>query len=308
MTSHLKCCLVASSRTNVVVSAGFVDHVTTYGLSDFAIVFRSVRPSRFTVIVALAANWSFWFPVPLGPLTKLHENAPVTMVRSKVEPFIITLGGSICFQGIALLMSKSREITMPGHELDFVKSNLFETTTAGGTKIQLPIYIILFVVIAVIVWLVLKYTKYGRRVYAVGANPSAAFLAGVNVKNLKFSTYVINGLLVGIASIVLLGRVGTAIITNGQGAEINVIACVVIGGVAMSGGKGNGMGTFLGVLLLGAITNAMNVLGLRSEWQYVVKGAIIIAAVAISAVATKIAAARSLARQRQEAMAEQKGE
>jgi ribose/xylose/arabinose/galactoside ABC-type transport system permease subunit len=118
----------------------------------------------------------------------------------------------------------------------------------------------------------------------------------------------VNGLLVGIASIVLLGRVGTAIITNGQGLEIDVIACVVIGGVAMSGGKGNGMGTFLGILLLGAITNAMNVLKLQSEWQYVVKGAIIIAAVAIGALAGKLAAKSELAKQRAEAIAEQKEE
>ena len=111
--------------------------------------------------------------------------------------------------------------------------------------------------------------------------------------------------LVGIASILLLARVGTGIITNGEGMEIDVIAAVVIGGVAMSGGKGNAMGTLLGVILLGAITNGMTVLKLQSEWQFVAKGAIIIAAVAAGAISTRIAARAELRQQKQEALAEQ---
>ena len=290
--------IMAMGMTIVMISGGI----------DLSVGFLASLGGIFVAKAIVQWEWGTWPAILVGILLCIGLEAGLGAIIAylEVEPFIITLGGSICFQGIALLMSKSREITMPGHELEFVKSNLFETTTAAGTKIQLPSYILIFVIIAIIVWWILKYTKYGRRVYAVGANPNAAFLAGVNVKRLKFSTYVINGLLVGIASIVLLGRVGTAIITNGQGLEINVIACVVIGGVAMSGGKGNGMGTFLGVLLLGAITNAMNVLGLRSEWQYVVKGAIIIAAVAISAVADKVASASALSAQRQAAIAEQK--
>lgn len=290
--------IMAMGMTVVMISGGI----------DLAVGYLASLAGIFIAKCIVHWGWSVWPAIIVGVLLCIALEAGLGAIISylDVEPFIITLGGSICFRGVALLMSQSREITMPGHELEFVKTNIFETTTEAGTKIQLPIYIIIFVVIAIIVWLILKYTKYGRRVYAVGANSNAAFLAGVNVRRLKLSTYIVNGLLVGIASIVLLGRVGTAIITNGQGLEIDVIACVVIGGVAMSGGKGNGMGTFLGILLLGAITNAMNVLKLQSEWQYVVKGAIIIAAVAIGALAAKIAARSELARQRQEAMAEQK--
>ena len=290
--------IMAMGMTIVMISGGI----------DLSVGFLSSLGGIFVAKAIVQWGMPTWPSIILGVLLCIGLEAGLGAIIAylEVEPFIITLGGSICFQGVALLLSKSREITMPGHELDFVKGNIFETVTKGGTKIQLPAYIIIFIIIVIVVWLILKYTKYGRRVYAVGANPSAAYLAGINVKGLKLSTYIINGLLVGIASIVLLGRVGTAIITNGQGLEINVIACVVIGGVAMSGGKGNGMGTFLGILLLGAITNAMNVLGLRSEWQYVVKGVIIIAAVAIGALGGKIAARNTLARQRAEALAEQK--
>ncbi|WP_258106736.1 ABC transporter permease [Christensenella minuta] len=230
------------------------------------------------------------------------------IARLEVEPFIITLGGSIAFRGIALLMCQSREVVMSG-QLEGFKTNLIEGAKApDGLSMTLPIYVVIFIVIAVIVWWVLKYTKYGRRIYAVGANPSAAYLAGINVKNIKLSSYVINGLLVGLASVLLLSRVGTAIITMGERMEIDVIAAVVIGGVAMSGGKGNAMGTFLGVILLGAITNGMTVLKLQSEWQFVAKGAIIIAAVAAGAISSKIAARGEVRQQKQEALAEQAGE
>ncbi len=290
--------IMAMGMTIVMISGGI----------DLSVGYLASLAGIFVAKAIVQWGWGVWPAIIVGVLLCIALQAALGAIISylDVEPFIITLGGSICFRGIALLMSQSREIVMPGHELEFVKTNVFETTVEAGTKIQLPIYILIFVAIAIIVWFILKYTKYGRRVYAVGANPDAAFLAGVNVRRLKLSTYIVNGLLVGIASIVLLGRVGTAIITNGQGLEIDVIACVVIGGVAMSGGKGNGMGTFLGILLLGAITNAMNVLKLQSEWQYVVKGAIIIAAVAIGALAGKIAAKSELARQRQEAVQEQK--
>ena len=191
-------------------------------------------------------------------------------------------------------------------QLEGFKTNLIEGAKApDGLSMTLPIYVVIFIVIAVIVWWVLKYTKYGRRIYAVGANPSAAYLAGINVKNIKLSSYIINGLLVGLASVLLLSRVGTAIITNGERMEIDVIAAVVIGGVAMSGGKGNAMGTFLGVILLGAITNGMTVLKLQSEWQFVAKGAIIIAAVAAGAISSRIAARGEIRQQKQEALAEQ---
>lgn len=227
------------------------------------------------------------------------------IAKLKVEPFIITLGGSICFQGVALLICKSREIVTQGQFAAFKTSLIGDAKTASGLTLSFPVYVVIFLVVAVVIWLMLKYTKYGRQIYAVGANPSAAFLSGINVTMVKFSTYVINGALVGLGSILLLSRVGTAIITNGASLEIDVIAAVVIGGVAMSGGKGNGLGTLLGVILLGAITNAMNVLKLQSEWQYVAKGAIIIAAVAIGAVSALITARNTLRRQKAEALNEQ---
>jgi ribose/xylose/arabinose/galactoside ABC-type transport system permease subunit len=204
--------------------------------------------------------------------------------RFKVEPFIITLGGMIAFRGIALLICNSQEISTEGR-FSVLKDNLIEGVRDPVTdlSLSLPIYLLAFFTITIIIWWLMKYTKYGRRVYAVGANRDAAYLAGIDVKNIVMSTYALNGLIVGIAAIMLLARVNTAIITVGQNLEIDVIAATVVGGVALSGGKGNIWGTFLGAILLGSIANAMNILRLQSEWQFVAKGVIIIAAVAAGA-------------------------
>jgi ribose/xylose/arabinose/galactoside ABC-type transport system permease subunit len=188
----------------------------------------------------------------------------------------------ITFRGIALLICNSQEISTQGRFAP-LKTNLIGGIKTSGLTLSIPIYVVVFLVITIIIWWLMKYTKYGRRVYAVGANRNAAYLAGIGVRNVVMSTYALNGLLVGIAAICLLSRVNTAIITVGQNLEIDVIAATVVGGVAMSGGKGNIWGTFIGAILLGSIANAMNILRLQSEWQFVAKGIIIIAAVTAGA-------------------------
>lgn len=182
-------------------------------------------------------------------------------------------------------------------QLDFFKTNLLnDVKSSEGLIMSIPIYVVIFIAVTVIIWWLLKYTKYGRRIYAVGANSNAAYLSGIDVKNIKLSTYMLNGLLVGGAAILLLARVNVGIITLGQGLEIDTIAAVVIGGVAMSGGKGNIWGTFLGAVLLGTIANAMNILRLQSEWQFVAKGVIIIVAVYAGAISAQLSARNDLRR------------
>jgi len=209
--------------------------------------------------------------------------------RTNVEPFIITLGGMMAFQGIALLLCRSREVTLQG-QLDIFKTNLIEGAKDPITTLNLiiPIYVVLFLFLIVAFWLIMKYTKFGRRIYAVGCNSQAAYLSGVNVKNVKLMVYLVSGVLVGIGSVLLLARINVGIITLGQNLEIDVIAMVIIGGTAMAGGKGNIWGTFIGVLLLGSISNSMNMLRMPSAWQFVAKGVIIITSVTLAAVSGSV--------------------
>jgi len=248
------------------------------------------------VSIVTALGLSKWHLGVVGSITAGVMSAVVLetimgyiISRTKVEPFIITLGGMITFQGIALLLSNSREVIMKG-ELNFFKSNLIAGAKDPVTKLNLiiPPYVIIFFLIALFAGLLLTYTKYGRRIYAVGTNPYAAYLAGINVKNMRLSVYVIMGFLVGIGAVMLLSRINTGIITLGQGLEIDTIAMVVIGGTALKGGKGNIVGTLIGVFFLGSIGNAMNMLRLPSEVQFVAKGLVVIIAVSAGDVSSRV--------------------
>jgi ribose/xylose/arabinose/galactoside ABC-type transport system permease subunit len=209
--------------------------------------------------------------------------------RVKVEPFIITLGGMITFQGIALLLCNSREVIMSG-ELNFIKANLIAGAKdpVTGLNLVIPPYVLVFFLIALLAGILLKYTKYGRRIYAVGNNQNAAFLAGIDVRLMRLSVYTIMGFLVGIAATMLLARINVGIITLGQNLEIDTIAMVVIGGTALKGGKGNIVGTLIGVFFLGSIGNAMNMLRLPSEVQFVAKGMVIVVAVSAGHVSSAV--------------------
>jgi len=195
--------------------------------------------------------------------------------RTKIEPFIISLGFMSIYRGFTYLITNGREITIIG-KINFLQEVVFRIN-----KFVITVPIVLFITLTIIVALVVKYTKFGRRVYAVGGNENAAYLAGINVKNFKLLIYGINGLFVTIASMTLLARLGTGAPVMGMGKEIEVIAAVVVGGTAMSGGKGNIWGAVFGVLVLGIISNALNILGVSPHYQYIISGLLIIFAVVV---------------------------
>lgn len=244
--------------------------------------------SLVSIVSALGISvWGLglWPALLVGILTAVILETLVGFVisRTKVEPFIMTLGAMIAYQGIALLLCNSREVVLQG-ELDFLKYNLIKGAIdpVNGLNLTITPYVVIFLLIVVIIWAMMKFSKFGRRIYAIGCNPNAAYLAGVNVKNTKLQVYAVHGLLVGIGAVLLLARINVGIITNGQNMEIDAIAMAVIGGIAMSGGKGNIWGTLIGILLLGSISNAMNMLRLPSEVSFVAKGVIIMVAVSAS--------------------------
>ncbi len=286
--------IVAVSMTMVMISGGI----------DLSV---GMLASLVSIVVSLGiSQWQFG----VGPSIVLGVTSAIVLEtimgfiisRTRIEPFIITLGGMISFQGIALLLSNSREVVMKG-ELNFLTANLLEGARDPVTHLvlRIPPYVVAFFGIALIGGLLLTYTKYGRRIYAVGTNPRAAFLAGIDVRNVRLSVYMIQGLLVGIGATMLLARINTGIITLGQGLEIDTIAMVVIGGTALSGGKGNIVGTLIGVLFLGSIANAMNLLRLPSEVQFLVKGLVVIVAVTAGDISSQVSDFRAL--KREQAMA-----
>jgi len=149
----------------------------------------------------------------------------------------------------------------------------------GGNIAGVPVPVIIFVSMAAVSYFILSYTAFGRSVYAVGGNPLSSWLSGIKVKNVQFMTYVISGFLAAFAGLVMMSRTMCGGMGTVLGLELDSIAAVCIGGISLMGGRGTVIGAVLGVMILGVVSNGMNIFALDPCYQNLVKGAIIIGAV-----------------------------
>jgi len=196
----------------------------------------------------------------------------VMVSRVGMPGLIVTLAMWRITQGLGFIVSHGETIgNLPGL-VDFI---------GKGHIAGVPVPIVIFVASVVIAYFILHHTSFGRAVYAVGGNPVSAWLCGINVRNLLLFTYVISGFCAAMAGMIIMGRLGSASLAAASGLEIDSIAAVTIGGVSLMGGRGTIIGALLGVLILGTISNGMNILNIDPALQGVVKGVIIIVAVAI---------------------------
>ncbi|MCR4626523.1 MAG: ribose ABC transporter permease, partial [Treponema sp.] len=144
---------------------------------------------------------------------------------------------------------------------------------------MIPTPVIILVIILIVTAFLMNKTRFGRHIYAVGGNVQAAHFSGISVKRVKFWVYSFSGLMAGISGVVLASRMYSGQPTAGNGAEMDAIAAVVVGGTSMSGGSGKIGGTIIGALIIGFLNNGLNLLNVNSFWQYVVKGLVILLAV-----------------------------
>lgn len=195
--------------------------------------------------------------------------------------FLVTLSMMAIGRGLTLVLSGGKSwYNLPE------QFGTFNAASVAGIPLLLIVVLILYVVGSI----VLKLTVYGRKIYAVGGNAEAARVSGINVKLLTMSAYAVSGLTAGIASLLQTARLNSFWAEMGTGFELRAIAAVVIGGTSLTGGVGNLWGTFVGVMLLGVINNALNLLGVPSNWQDVARGGIIFVAVMIDAFRNRYAA------------------
>ncbi len=199
----------------------------------------------------------------------------------KVPPIIATLGTLSMYRGLTFVLSGGRQID-PNH----VPSELIGWSQSGPGGLDLvPWVVIIALVVTILAYLFLRYTRAGRNVYALGSNPDAADLRGIPVARTKLVVYTITGAMAGLAGILYASRFG--FVNPGQtgvGFELTVIAAVVIGGTNVFGGSGSVLGVLLGCLLLGTINVALAVLGIAATWQLAVYGFVILLAVATDAI------------------------
>lgn len=152
---------------------------------------------------------------------------------------------------------------------------------AASCSASFPYKIIYIVVLCLVTWFILNRTKFGRHIYAVGDNEQAALFTGINVRRVKLTVYVLVGLFAAIAGILNAARTSAGLYTSGEGYEMDAIAAVVLGGTSMTGGVGRLAGSVIGAMIIGVLSNGMNLMGFNSAWQYVVKGAVLLIAVLI---------------------------
>ncbi len=189
--------------------------------------------------------------------------------------FVVTLATQNIYYSIALLLTNGYMQTLYGKYRTLASYNIFGI---------FPLIYLILILGFVSIYILLKHTRTGRHVYAIGTNERAAYLSGVNINFSKLKFFIISGVLVGIASMLMLSRISAAQATTGYGMETEAIGAVVIGGSSINGGKGGIVGTFMGVILLSMISTAINMLHINAFYEFMVYGIVILLALAITAI------------------------
>jgi len=216
-------------------------------------------------------------PIILPILGALGTGALIGLINgfgaayAELPPFIITLATMSIVRGAALILSGGSPV--------FGLQEQFEGIAGISIANVIPILVLYFLLIAVFSGFILNKTVFGRHVYAIGGNSITAKVSGINVKSMLLRVYIICGVFSGIAGLLIASRTMQGSPTVGVGYEMDAIAAVVIGGVSMSGGSGKWYGTIIGALLLALISNGLDILGVSSNFQQIIKGIIIAVAV-----------------------------
>jgi len=261
--------LVAAGATLLMITGNF----------DIS-VGANIGISACLMAIMMKAGYGYALSVAAGVLLATFNAFFVgaASILFRAPSFIVSLACIGIFRGVALAFTKGVLQLVYG-KFEFLGATRFFNILPLMFVISLAGYLILH--------FILKYTKLGRRAFAIGSNERATFLAGIPINKNKLIFFIINGLYVGTAATLLLSRIGAAQPSTGSGIELQAIGAVVIGGTPMTGGKGKVIGTFFGVLLTGIISNALNMLQVSPYFQEVAIGALILVSLAVSALSQR---------------------
>ncbi len=246
-------------------------------------------------VVAASAMLTFGLPIWLSVLLALIVGAIFGMINGflviniKLPPFIATMGTMYVARGICTGYTKGASI-YPLPEA-FLKVGQ-EGIKIGGT--QIPYVIIVAIVMAIIAGLILRYTTYGRKLFAAGGNGEAARLAGIPTRKIRFSAFVLTGVLAALTGILMASRVSSAQPNIGSGFEMTVVAACVIGGISMDGGAGSIIGVVMGSIFMAMISNGMTLIHVDAYWQQMVIGLVLIFACSLEFVRNRIRASMNI--------------
>lgn len=278
--------LLAVGET-VVIVGGALD-ISVGSIASVASVFSAIVITQGFLGMFGAGSMQFAILAGMGAgaLCGIVNGLVVTVL--KVNPIIATLGTLAAFDGLAFLIAPGGKPVGVVTQPDFtwlstgrVLGELPLPALGGRPWPGVPVVFVVLLVVVLVMHVVMRYTDLGRSVYAVGGNATAARLAGINLRRLRITMYVISGAIAGLAGVLLTARTTSGNPINGRGLELQAITAVFLGGAATAGGRGTIIGTFLAVLLVGVLSNGMNLLGVDTFYQRVALGVLLIGAVAV---------------------------
>ena len=264
--------LMRQSAINGLIAFGMTCVILTGGidLSVGSVLALTAAITAYLIKGGMAAGLAMLIGLIIGGIFGLISGVLVT--KGRLQPFIATLITMTVYRGLTMVFTNGIPISGLGNSglISFI---------GKGFILGVPFPVIIFLAIFALMAFVLSKTTFGRRVYATGSNSVAAKLAGVNIDRTKLYVYIISGVLAALAGLILISRLNSAQPTLGQGYELDAIAAVALGGTSMNGGRGRIWGTFVGVLIIAVLSNGLNILGISSYYQAVVKGVVILIAV-----------------------------
>ena len=266
--------ILRQTSVNAVIAAGMTFVILTGGI-DLSVgsilgisgaVCASILVSGQNVVIAVLAA------LVVGVVVGFLNGFIIS--KGKLQPFIATLATMTVLKGLTLVYTNGNPITLGSNELAMSFGKI-----GGGTILGIPTPAMIMILVFMVCYYILHNTKMGRYTYALGSNEEATKLSGLNTDKIKIWVYTISGILASIAGIIITSRLYSAQPTAGSGYELDAIAAVVLGGTSLNGGKGQITGTIIGALIIGVLSNALNILDVSSYYQTMVKGAVILLAV-----------------------------
>ncbi|WP_395019112.1 ribose ABC transporter permease [Dongia sp.] len=264
---------------NIVLAAGMTFVILTAGI-DLSVGSILAASAMIAIIASNIPEWGMLgIPAALGMGLAFGLANGILIAAMRLPPFIVTLGSLTAVRGIARLMGADTTVFNPQLPFAFI---------GNGTFLGVPWLVIIALAVVVISWIVLRRTVLGNRIYAVGGNPDAARLAGIKVWQILLFVYAASGLLSGLGGVMSAARLYAANgLQLGQSYELDAIAAVILGGTSFTGGIGSIWGTLIGALIIAMLTNGLILLGISDIWQYIIKGLVIIGAVALDRYRTR---------------------
>jgi ribose transport system permease protein len=251
--------IIAAPATMLLV-AGQFDLSVGSGLTFCGIVMAYVSDGRSLWVGVLAC-------VAAGIGIGIVNGFLVNVIG--INALITTLGTLAVFSGLAKVIAEGQTLPLTG----------FSTLGTSRPIFDIPLPVIIFAGIVILFFLIMRYTVYGRSMYAIGANPSAARLSGIRTRTLIFIGFLLSGACVSLAALVNVSQLSAASTLSGIGVELSVVTAVILGGASLAGGRGTVIGTVLGLLIIGVLNNGLILLNVDTFWQEVARGTLLVLAV-----------------------------